>query len=58
MKKRHHIAAVSAAVLFFAAFALPIPAYAADGWQQDDTGSWVYYENEKPVRKQWIQNED
>ncbi|MCD8371154.1 MAG: hypothetical protein LUC94_12700, partial [Clostridiales bacterium] len=58
MKKKNTVLAVSAAFLLSVAFVRPCPVYAADGWQQNDTGVWVYYENDKPVKKQWIQNED
>lgn len=30
--------------------------YAADGWQKNDAGQWTYYENDKPIKKQWIQD--
>lgn len=31
-----------------------ISAYAVEGWQKNESGQWVYYENEIQVKKRWI----
>ena len=31
-----------------------IPAFAEDGWQQDDSQNWYYMENDKKLANQWL----
>lgn len=55
--KRIRKQVVFTAMIMAMTFPFAVSAYAADGWQKDDSGQWTYYKNETQVKKQWISDD-